>query len=119
MCKEGMVKKAHEGSGTKHNYPYFIDERILFAKQNEAAKVFHSMVNKDLKPNIIIYNILINGYCKTKNLDEAMQILEDMCNKGLAPNTITYSSLIEGLCKSTNLDEAKKFFDSLPSKNLK
>ncbi|CAJ2641917.1 unnamed protein product [Trifolium pratense] len=58
-----------------------------------------------LTPNVLTYNILINGYCKNKRIDEAMVLLSEMHGKNLAPDTLTYNSLIDALCKCVRISD--------------
>jgi pentatricopeptide repeat protein len=51
---------------------------------DEATEVFALMISKGCMPNIISYNILINGYCQIKQIDEAKQLFDmkyEMSNK--------------------------------------
>ncbi|KAF6153437.1 hypothetical protein GIB67_003627 [Kingdonia uniflora] len=131
MCKEGIVKKAHElfylmiERGVEPNtitYSALMDGYFLHSQMDEATKVLHSMVVRGCEPDVISYTILINGYCMAKKLDDAMQIFEDMRSKGLTPNVITYTSLIDGLCKVGRVVAAQEFFMKMqargPSPNV-
>ncbi|PHU28641.1 hypothetical protein BC332_00734 [Capsicum chinense] len=47
-------------------------------------------------PDVVAYNIIINGLCKDKRALETQDFLDEMMDKGLTPSAVTYSSLIDG-----------------------
>ncbi|PRQ35049.1 putative pentatricopeptide [Rosa chinensis] len=59
------------------------------------------------------YRILINGYCKARNINKAYKIFKEMHRMELVPDTITYSTLIDGFCKAGRLQEAEKLFSEM------
>uniref|UniRef100_A0A6N2MM83 Pentacotripeptide-repeat region of PRORP domain-containing protein n=1 Tax=Salix viminalis TaxID=40686 RepID=A0A6N2MM83_SALVM len=96
------------------------------------------MVRKGCGPDVHSYNILINGYCKSRRMEEAKSLLAEMSHKALPPDTVchlhtlmqvysweqfsrlfvdgirptlqTYSVMIKGLLKEGLSDEAYKSF---------
>ncbi|MFQ6643297.1 hypothetical protein Gotur_018594, partial [Gossypium turneri] len=96
------------------------------------------MIKKGCAPNILSYNIMINGYCKAKRLDKAMELFHEISQTGLIPDTVTYSTLmqamrnsgvelnivsysilIDGLCKTGHIKVAKELFCELSINGLK
>ncbi|KAL0283154.1 UNVERIFIED_CONTAM: hypothetical protein Sangu_2908900 [Sesamum angustifolium] len=87
-----------------------------------------------LKPSIISYNSLINGYYKKGRVEEAghlflevphkgqiieaFSFLHIMEEQGVYPDITTYSTLIHGLCKNGKLEIARDLSNSLPCKSL-
>ena len=59
------------------------------------------------------YNILINGYCRSKRIDVAMHLFHDMSNKGLVLDVVTYSTLIDGLCRVERPQAALELFPKM------
>uniref|UniRef100_A0A9I9CIM8 Pentatricopeptide repeat-containing protein n=1 Tax=Cucumis melo TaxID=3656 RepID=A0A9I9CIM8_CUCME len=51
--------------------------------------VYKEMIRRKISPNLITFNIVINGLCKGK-LEDANGLLNEMLEKGLIPNRTTY-----------------------------
>lgn len=43
-------------------------------------------------PDIMTFNTLLNGYCKSKKLDKALDLVQEMQMRELAPDVVTYNS---------------------------
>ncbi|KAF5958928.1 hypothetical protein HYC85_000137 [Camellia sinensis] len=67
------------------------------------------MESHDLHLNIVIYNILIDAFCKDKKLNTVRALFNILSSKGLHPDVKTYTMMIQGLCEEGLLDEAKEF----------
>ncbi|KAE9452965.1 hypothetical protein C3L33_15139, partial [Rhododendron williamsianum] len=66
------------------------------------------MQDQGITPNIVIYNILINGMCKAGKIDDSWKIFSSISARGLQPTIKTYNTMISGLCKETMLDEVEE-----------
>ncbi|KAL9251296.1 Pentatricopeptide repeat-containing protein [Drosera capensis] len=68
----------------------------------KAARVLETLEEKDsgaaAKVDVIMYNMLINGYCRTGDVDKGLELLERMM--------VTYNKLLKALCASGKLDRA-------------
>ncbi|KAK7280132.1 hypothetical protein RJT34_25194 [Clitoria ternatea] len=81
----------------------------------EAGQVFNAykllvqLADSGVLPDIMTYNILINGFCKKRNINGALKLFKDLQLKGLSPDSVTYGTLIDGLYRrlSTLYDEPK------------
>ncbi|KAG6419787.1 hypothetical protein SASPL_116299 [Salvia splendens] len=60
----------------------------------EANHLFRLMIFKGFVPDVVTYNCLINGCCKTNRIGRALELFEDMEGRGCVPNRITYNSFI-------------------------
>ncbi|RAL45190.1 hypothetical protein DM860_014600 [Cuscuta australis] len=60
----------------------------------EANHLFRLMLFKGFAPDVVTYNSLINGCCKTFRIDRALELLRDMEKRGCDPNRVTYGSFI-------------------------
>lgn len=60
----------------------------------EANHLFGLMLFKGFLPDIVTYNSLIDGCCKTNRIERALELFEDMNNRGCFPNRVTYDSFI-------------------------
>lgn len=60
----------------------------------EANHLFRIMLFKGFVPDVVTYNALINGCCKTYRIGRALELFEDMNKRGCTPNRVTYNSFI-------------------------
>ena len=65
--------------------------------------LLHEMESKNISPNDITYNGLIDGLYKEGKWQEANKIHHEMLDKGYNLDVITYNSLINGLCNAGKL----------------
>jgi pentatricopeptide repeat protein len=63
----------------------------------------------DLKPHLVIYNILINGMCKYGKIQYVNKLFFWLPDEGFQPNIYTYNPLISGLCEQGLIIEAHTF----------
>ena len=63
-----------------------------------AAIVALKMPQLGCVPDVITYNILIDGCCKQGEVKKAKEMLQFCISKGLKPNVVTYTTIIGGLC---------------------
>ena len=56
------------------------------------------MIRRDITPDVITFNALIDSLVKEGKFSEAQELYNEMITRGIDPDTITYNSLIYGLC---------------------
>ncbi|KAH0986186.1 hypothetical protein GBA52_013363 [Prunus armeniaca] len=79
----------------------------------KAYKLLTLLADSGVTPDIITYNILINGFCKAGNINGAFKLFKDMQLKGLSPDSITYGTLIDGLQRVDREEDAFVVFDQM------
>ncbi|CAN4121089.1 unnamed protein product [Withania somnifera] len=72
----------------------------------EANHLFRLMLFKGFVPDVVTYNSLINGCCKTNRIERALELLDDMVKRGNTPNRITYNSFIRYYSATNEIDKA-------------
>uniref|UniRef100_A0A1D1XVL6 Pentatricopeptide repeat-containing protein At5g57250, mitochondrial n=1 Tax=Anthurium amnicola TaxID=1678845 RepID=A0A1D1XVL6_9ARAE len=72
----------------------------------EALLKHRLMVESGIKPDVVNYTILSDGFCKEGNVEKVVGFLNEMVKCGLEPNLITYTTVIQGFCKRGKLKEA-------------
>ncbi|XP_059280362.1 pentatricopeptide repeat-containing protein At1g79540 [Lycium ferocissimum] len=82
----------------------------------KAYKLLMQLADCGVVPNIVTYNILINGLCKSGKINGAFKLFEELQVKGHFPDSITYGTLIDGLQRVDREEEAFKLLDQM-SKN--
>ena len=68
------------------------------------------MEDRGIVPNLVVYNILIDGMCKAKKLEDALKHFGSLSSKSLKPDVKTYTTMIGGLCNESILDEVEELF---------
>ncbi|KAF5203559.1 Pentatricopeptide repeat-containing protein [Thalictrum thalictroides] len=84
----------------------------------EALELYKLLEKNSLKPNIVVYSIIIDALCKTGKLFEARELFYNLSTKDLQPNTRTYNIMINGYCKEGMLGEAEKLFHEMEEKSF-
>ncbi|KAL0432227.1 UNVERIFIED_CONTAM: Pentatricopeptide repeat-containing protein [Sesamum latifolium] len=72
----------------------------------EANHLFRLMLFKGFVPDVVTYNCLINGCCKTNRIGRALELFDDMAKRGCIPNKITYNSFIRYYSAVNEVDKA-------------
>lgn len=72
----------------------------------EANHLFRIMLFKGFVPDVVTYNALINGCCKTYRIGRALELFEDMNKRGCTPNRVTYNSFIRYYSAVNEIDNA-------------
>ncbi|GAU11906.1 hypothetical protein TSUD_195290 [Trifolium subterraneum] len=75
----------------------------------EANRLFRVMVFKGIVPDVVTYNALIDGCCKTYRVGRALELFEDMKKRGCVPNRVTYDSFIRYYSAVNEIDKAVEF----------
>ncbi|KAE8711249.1 Pentatricopeptide repeat-containing protein [Hibiscus syriacus] len=89
LCKEGHVRVASE---------YFTRK-----KETDLCWV----------PSIKVYNILLNGWFRSRKLKHAERLWSDMKKNGVPPSVVTYGTLIEGYCTMRRVERAVELVDEM------
>ena len=70
-------------------------------------------------PDIVTYNILINGLCKNGQLEMATELLSYMEENGCAPNVVTFNTLMFGFLKNNEITKVVELLHKMAEKNVK
>lgn len=72
----------------------------------EANHLFRLMLFKGFVPDVVTYNCLIDGCCKTYRIERALELFDDMNKRGCVPNRVTYDSFIRYFSSVNEIDKA-------------
>ncbi|MCD7456236.1 hypothetical protein HAX54_030949 [Datura stramonium] len=80
--------------------------------------LMNEMKEKEIKPNVVTFGILINHLCKCYRVDEALQVFEKMGGSEtdgilVKPDRVLYNTLIDGLCKVGKQEEGFKLMEKM------
>ena len=75
-------------------YNTAIDACMEGGKWEMALELFHEMPSKSVSPDMVTYNVLIDGFGRKVNKwDKALDFLEKLkLAKGLEPDVVSYST---------------------------
>ncbi|GAV81147.1 PPR domain-containing protein/PPR_2 domain-containing protein [Cephalotus follicularis] len=72
----------------------------------EANHLFRIMLFKGFVPDVVTYNCLIDGCCKTYRIGRALELFQGMSKSRSVPNRVTYNSFIRYFCAVNEIDKA-------------
>ncbi|KAK1420214.1 hypothetical protein QVD17_21624 [Tagetes erecta] len=94
------------------------------AKERDYKKInlfLKEMKEKDIKPDIVTYGMVVNHLCKCRRVDEALDMVKRMKegNDGISlkPDVILYNTLIDGLCKVGRQEEGLTLMKQMESED--
>ena len=69
-----------------------------------AQKFLKEMIDRGVEPNVVTYNVLLNGICRRASLHPdnrfdrtihaAAGLLNEMCSRGIEPDVTSYSIIL-------------------------
>ena len=63
------------------------------------------MLFRKLVPDVVTYNALIDGCCKTLRMERALELFDDMKRSGVVPNRVTYGCFVSYYCAVNEIDK--------------
>ncbi|KAG4912451.1 hypothetical protein JHK82_053039 [Glycine max] len=110
LCKGGRLEEALK----------FKDRMIRskMEKFKEANKVLVEMYSMGQTPNEVDFNVLIDGYCRKRDMDRALRVRDEMAMKGRKPNVVTFNTLLQGFCRSNQMELAEQVLGYILSSRL-
>ncbi|KAK7258017.1 hypothetical protein RIF29_32394 [Crotalaria pallida] len=88
----------------------------------EAISVFYMMLKAEIFPNVVSFNMIIDGACKIGDLDLALKLTKKMTlmsGNYVWPNSITYNCVINGFCKNGRLLLAEEMLHEMVKAGFK
>ncbi|XP_075474015.1 pentatricopeptide repeat-containing protein At1g77405 [Primulina tabacum] len=83
----------------------------------EANHLFRLMLFKGFVPDVVTYNSLINGCCKTSRIGRALELFDEMSRRGCVPNRITYNSFIRYYSVVNEVEKAIEMLRIMQKRN--
>ncbi|KAK7384755.1 hypothetical protein VNO78_30456 [Psophocarpus tetragonolobus] len=94
LCKEGSVKEASE---------YF-----FLRKELDISWV----------PSIRVYNIMLNGWFRTRKLKQGERLWAEMKKENVRPTVVTYGTLVEGYCRMRRVEKALEMVGEMTKEGI-
>ncbi|KAL1812218.1 hypothetical protein ACET3Z_022283 [Daucus carota] len=80
-------------------------------KLGEEAQLLFGELEERFTPNLQTYTVLLNGWCKVKNIMEAGRVWNEMNDKGFKPDVVAYNTMLRGFLDDKELPDAMKLFE--------
>ncbi|CAN8234211.1 unnamed protein product [Cochlearia groenlandica] len=82
----------------------------------EANRMFREMLFRGFVPDVVTYNCLIDGCCKTNRIGRALELFEDMEKRGCVPNQVTYNSFVRYYSVTNEIERAVEMMKTMKKK---
>ncbi|KAJ0969201.1 hypothetical protein J5N97_022078 [Dioscorea zingiberensis] len=79
-----------------------------------AIKVFDETPEWHRAGNVLLWNVVINGLCRSGDVERARELFDVMPERSVA----SWNSLVQGLLKRGDLDAAVELFEGMPERNV-
>ncbi|KAL8063468.1 hypothetical protein ABFX02_01G027700 [Erythranthe guttata] len=112
----------HSDPDTENNlFDKLLDSLCKEGHVSTASQYCENRKTKDPSwaPPIRVYNILLNGYLRSRKLKHAMRLWESMKKEKVKANVVTYGTLIEGLCRLRLADMAIELLNQMKTEGVK
>lgn len=112
LCKYGYVRQAVEVFNKRRN-GFVVDVKIYTAlmcgwckigRVETAKKFLNEMVERGIEPNVVTYNVLLNGVCRKaslhpeerfeKTIRNAEKMFDEMRERGIKPDATSFSIVL-------------------------
>jgi len=81
---------------------------ISVGKLTEARQLLQDMKQRNIAPDIRVFNILLKGYSRRGGVSAVPGILQEMADAGLKPSAVTYNTLIDTYVTAGQLAQARQ-----------
>ncbi|KAL6179692.1 hypothetical protein ACLB2K_046364 [Fragaria x ananassa] len=105
-----------------YNFKYGVDtvncllDSLGRAKLGKEMQVLFDRLKGEFTPNLQTYAVLLDGWCRVKNLLEAGRVWNEMIDKGFEPDVVTHNIMLGGLLRSHKRSDAIKLYEIMKAK---
>ncbi|KFK27279.1 hypothetical protein AALP_AA8G361400 [Arabis alpina] len=90
---------------------------LFVGAYGEADVLYRAMPEMDLTPDTVTYSTMIEGCCKTGQIEQALEMFNDL-RKSSISSVVCYNRIIDALCKKGMLETATEVLIELCEKGL-
>ncbi|CAK8530760.1 unnamed protein product [Lathyrus sativus] len=94
----------------------FLLDSLGAAKLVKEAQVVFEKLRDRFVPNLQTYTVLLNGWCKVRNLLEAGRVWNEMIDKGFPPDIVAHNIMLQGLLRCQKKSDSIKLFEVMKAK---
>jgi pentatricopeptide repeat protein len=85
----------------------------------EARWYLEHVASRDQPGDVVLYNVVIDGYAKIGDIGNAVRLYDQIVVAGMCPTIITCNSLLYGYCKFGDLQDAERYFRAIQISSLR
>ncbi|KAF9681180.1 hypothetical protein SADUNF_Sadunf06G0198700 [Salix dunnii] len=118
----GSLDLIHNSDAEMSLFEILLDSLCKEGHVRVATDYFDRKVEKDpcWVPSVRIYNILLNGWFRSRKLKHAERLwLEMKKKKNVKPSVVTYGTLVEGYCRMRRVERAIELVDEMKREGIK
>ncbi|KAG6394902.1 hypothetical protein SASPL_145493 [Salvia splendens] len=82
----------------------------------EHAERVHLYHTDRIPPNLRTYNVLVHGWCKTRQMEKAKKTIAEMQEHGFSPDSVTYTCVIESYCRERDFRKVEATLEEMKGK---
>ncbi|KAI9071018.1 hypothetical protein K1719_047017 [Acacia pycnantha] len=94
----------------------FLLDTLGRAKLGKEAQAIFEKLKDRFTHNLQTYTVLLNGWCRVKNLMEAGRVWNEMIDRGFKPDVVAHNVMLEALLKCKKKSDAIKLFEVMKAK---
>ncbi|KAL0305934.1 UNVERIFIED_CONTAM: hypothetical protein Sradi_6010700 [Sesamum radiatum] len=103
-----------------HAWNNFLNHLLKIGEVQRFWMVYREMISYEyyendaeegIVPNVVGFNMLINGACSAEDLDLAVKLLKKM--GAMSGGIVTYGTMIDGYCKAGEMESAAKVYTDM------
>ncbi|KAK4717582.1 hypothetical protein R3W88_015920 [Solanum pinnatisectum] len=80
---------------------------------NATINILNEMKQKDIYPNIVTYNSIVDGLCKLGQWEKVTTLFSEMVNLNMYPDVRIFTILTDGLCKEGKIEDAEEVMEHM------
>ncbi|KAG0226462.1 hypothetical protein BGW42_003629 [Actinomortierella wolfii] len=108
----------HGGVADTRLYTMYITALVRQGRMDHAVEVLRGMERMNVKPSVVTYGVMIDGYGRQQDGAGMLSTLEAMQRAGIEPNLPIFSSLLANLIRGKEFHKALKVHDQLIASKL-
>ncbi|CAL5432910.1 unnamed protein product [Camellia sinensis] len=105
LLKEKLDENCDNGRSNLITSTILMDGHFKNGDTMQALVFWDEMLQRGTQMDVISYNVIIHGFCSSRNVTVSYRYLFEMFKSGLIPDVFTYNTLISALCKEGKIDE--------------
>ncbi|CAN4099868.1 unnamed protein product [Withania somnifera] len=119
-CEFASTLEMHESGLEDKLFEILLDSLCKEGHVREASEYLYRRKGQDSNwlPSIRVYNILLNGWFRSRKLKKAERLWAEMKKEGVKPSVVTYGTLVEGLCRMRRVEMALELIGEMKEEGI-
>lgn len=91
---------------------------LFVGAYGEAHVLYRAMPEMDLTPDAVTYSTMIEGCCKTGEIEEALEVFDELRRSSVSSSAVCYNRIVGALCKKGMFETATEVLTEMCDKGL-